>query len=105
MQGKFRAGSITFPRCFVKDWNIDRMNNYSDSGTEQIKENTAIPDYKFLLSGMKSLKKVKLYMDDLYELSIFCTTRSFNDGKTYWCQRIDNLNIHERTADCEFVEV
>ena len=105
MQGKFRAGSITFPRCFVQHWNIDRMNNYSDSGTEHIKEYTAIPEYKYLVSGLKAVKRVKVYMDDLNELSIFCTTRSFNDGKTYWCQRIDNLNIYERTADCEFVEV
>lgn len=105
MNGKFKPGSIAFSRCFVQDWNINHMNVYSDSGTELIKEKTAIPEYKYLVSGIKSIKKVKVYMDDLNELSIFCTTSSFNNGKTYLCQRIDNLNIFERTADCEFVEV
>lgn len=105
LPGFMSAGSITFPRCFVRDWNINQMGMYSDTGVELIKLNTAIEEYKFLISGVRSIRKVKIYMDDMNDLSLFCTTQSFNDGKTYWCQRIDNLNIYEQTADCEFVEI
>jgi hypothetical protein len=105
LPGFMPAGSITFPRCFVHDWNINQMGMYSDTGVESIKLNTVIEEYKYLISGVKAIKKVKVYMDDMNELSLFCTTQSFKDGKTYWCQRIDNLNIYEQTAECEFVEI
>lgn len=107
LEGIFNlGGSTTITRCFVKSWSWDPLHQgYSDEGAAEIKALCPLTEYRFLCSGAKIIRKLKIFLDGIFELSLFCTSSSLGDEKTYWCQRIDNINYLKQTADVEFVEV
>jgi len=102
LYGKFKAGSITYARVLVFDFTYNlTTGNYNDSGVQQIMANTAIPEYRFLLRGIKETKRIKVIYDT--DLGLFS---KFSDGvKDYLIERISHIDIYKQTAVIDCIEI
>ena len=99
---KINAGSITYPRIFVLNYiYIPEAGYYVDSGIQTIMETTAIPEYRFLLSGIKENKKLKVIYDT--DLGLF--SKFTADSKDYLIERISNMDIYNQTAVIDCIEI
>ncbi len=103
--GKIAAGVITYARIFVQDYTYNQYDNYNDWGVTAITVNTAIPEYRFLLRGIKEIKKLKAVYDG--EIGLFCTFDFTQNGetKTFLIERIANIDLKALTCEIDAIEI
>jgi hypothetical protein len=102
-------GVIMYSRIFVKNSVYNStLNEYFDLGSNTILEKLMMPEYKFLLRGLKKTKKLKVKFDSNFQLYDHFQLPSGMDTintPTYWINRISDLDIEKMTVVIEGIEI
>lgn len=89
--------SVQIPYC-----RILTLSGYSRPGFSSIIYNTAVNEYKFLLKGVNEKRKLKVSLIN-NNYKIFDTTIFQN--KSYWINRIENMNLREKNTGIEAIRI
>ena len=97
-QGKIIYGGVTamnIPFCRALT-----LTGWNHSGFSDIILNTAANEYKYLVSGVKAVRNLKVSLRN-NNYKIF--DKINYDNKTWWISRIENLNLREKNADIQMI--
>lgn len=98
---KIKAGSVSYSRIFVQDWTMGALG-YNDWGSDVILAKTAIPEYKFLLSGLKSTVLADVDYNEDSDLQMLNGVQLGHSD--YWIEQFD-VREKEYSATIHGVEI
>ena len=104
----FKAGVVMYSRIFVNSYHRKILPfEYWDTGSDTILEKLMMPEYKFLLRGLKKTKKLKVKFDTAFKLFDHFVMPFSTGGipETYWINRMGNLDLEKMTIEIEGVEI